>query len=107
MEMRWTALGLSYFLPECADAGCPGPGKAGTYLWNGNAWTKLSSDRLVAANGRDHHVFERRRSLTDREPLVILVERDGATERILSTGGGQELGLALLSDGRVVTWGSG
>lgn len=104
MEMRWTARGLSYFLPECAEAGCPGPQKAGTYLWSGSTWTKLSSDRLVATNGRDHDVLERRRSLSDTEPLVVPVERVGATERVLSSSGGQEVALALADDGRIVTW---
>jgi hypothetical protein len=103
IEMRWTALGLTYFLPECAEAGCPGPQRSGTYLWNGSTWAKLSPDRLVATNGRDRHVFERRKSLNDRETSIVVVERVGTVDRVLTTAG-PEVALALMADGRIVTW---
>jgi hypothetical protein len=100
-EMRWTPFGLTYFLPECSPAGCAGPDKAGTYLWDGAAWAKLSPHRLVDVATDGRMVLERRQSLSDRAEVVV-VERTGAAERLL-TQTGPELAVAL-DDGGVTAF---
>jgi hypothetical protein len=102
LEMRWTSFGLTYFLPECSSSGCPGPDKAGTYRWDGAAWTKVSTHRVVDAASAERMLLERRRSLTDVDAPVTVIERTGTNERVLSHSGLTELGLALDESGVTV-----
>lgn len=98
-EMSWTRLGLTYFRAECAEAGCIGPDQAGTYLWDGGSWKKISQHRLVVEDTGAHWALERRRSLRDRSANVAVIERVGDTERVLTPAGvSRELALAVTSD---------
>jgi hypothetical protein len=102
IEFRWTPLGLSYFLPTCAEAGCTD--KAGTYLWDGTRWSKYADERLVEADARSHVVLERLRSFSQPNPRAV-VERTAAGDRLLTTDpSAREFGIGLLDDGRVLTW---
>lgn len=85
MEMSWTSFGLTYFRPECAPAGCTSADKAGTFRWDGSRWTKISPHRLVDAVSEDHLLFESRRSIETEEASVTVIERVGASERLLTS----------------------
>jgi len=102
IEFRWTPLGLSYFVPTCADAGCTD--KGGRYLWDGTHWSKYSDDRLVEADAKGHSVLERLRSPSQPNPRAV-VERTAAGDRALTEeANAREFGIGLLGDGRVLTW---
>jgi hypothetical protein len=94
MEMRWTTFGLTYFMPECAPAGCTSPDKTGTFRWDGSQWTKISPYRLIDATATDRLLMESRRSLEVDQGAALVVERLGTSERVL-TSSGLELGLSL------------
>lgn len=99
LEMSWTRLGLAYFRAECSEAGCIGPDQAGTYLWDGRSWKKVSQHRLVTLDTDAHWALERRRSLTDRSANVSVVERVGGSERVVTPAGvSRELALAVNND---------
>lgn len=106
VEFRWAANGLTYFRPYCAEAGCAGPEKSGTYSYSMSThrWMKISADRLVVTNGSDRTVFERRQSLADgAEARVVEVYK--GNERLLTPAGvAQEVAVALLADGRTLAW---
>lgn len=105
-EVRWTAAGLTYFLPECSSAGCAGTDKSGTYSYSFSTrrWMKITADRLVFANGVDRSIFERRGSLNDQAPAVV-IEWFKGQERVLTPPGiQQEIAVGLLADGRTVAW---
>jgi hypothetical protein len=105
-EVRWTGAGLMYFRPACSSAGCAGPEKSGTYNYSFSTrrWLKISSDRLVFANGSDRSILERRGSLSDQAPSA-LVEWFKGQERVLTPSGvQQEIAVAMLVDGRTVAW---
>lgn len=106
IEFRWTPVGLTYFVPYCAEAGCPGAERSGTYSYSFSThlWSKVSSDRLVFANGVDRGVWERRQSLFEAAESRV-VEIYKGQERILTAANvKQEIAVALLSDGRVLAW---
>jgi hypothetical protein len=70
--LEWTALGLTFFQPECAEAGCSGTGdKGGTFVWDGSAWRRWSDLRFVARSG-DWTLLERLRSFGE-EPRTAVV----------------------------------
>lgn len=100
MEMRWTADGLTYYRPECAEAGCAGPADAGTYRWNGAGWTRITPDRLIEVGPDGRMLLERRRSLSDPSSPVSVVERIGETERGLISRPDGSTRPALGFDGR-------
>lgn len=105
-ELRWTALGLTVFLPQRSPSGIRPPDKAGTFLWDGRNWSRLSQHRLVATDGTRQIVFETEPEDPNRQGLLL--ERVGGRERQLTPPGvASEQFLALLSDGRVIGWRQG
>ena len=106
IEFRWTAVGLTYFLPQCAEAGCPGVEKSGTYSYSFSTkrWMKISSDRLVLANGVDRTIFERRESLSERADSRVVEVYRGQERMLTTAGASQEVAVALLADGRTLAW---
>jgi hypothetical protein len=105
LEFRWTSAGLTYFRPECAEAGCAGVAKAGTYHYGSTtrSWTRVSRDRVVAtAPGRV--LTEVRRSFSSQEPVAVVETWLGQERRLTPPGVVREIALALLADGRALTW---
>jgi hypothetical protein len=82
--LEWTALGLTFFQPECAEAGCAGTGdKGGTFVWDGTAFKRWSELRFVAKSG-DWTLLERMRSF-GQEPRTVIA-RGPQGEMSLSAG---------------------
>jgi hypothetical protein len=105
-EFRWIDLGLVYFRPECADAGCTSAANVGTFLCcSDGKGTKIAQDRLMISKG-PYQVLERRRAISpgERNPVKVL-DRTGTTERVLTPDSVErEFVVGLASDGRVVVW---
>jgi hypothetical protein len=96
--IEWTALGLTLFQPECAEAGCAGPGeRSGTFIWEGSAFQKWSNLRFVAKSG-DWTLLERLRSFGS-EPRAVVI-RGPQGEKELSAGHA----LAISSSGETLVW---
>jgi hypothetical protein len=99
--IEWTALGLTLFQPECAEAGCAGPGeRSGTFIWDGAAFKKWSDLRFVAKSG-DWTLLERLKSFGS-EPRAIVI-RGPQGEKELSAGHA----LAISSNGETLAWAPG
>jgi hypothetical protein len=95
--IEWTALGLTLFQPECAEAGCAGPGdQSGTFVWDGSAFKKWSDLRFVAKSG-DWTLLERLRSFGS-EPRAVVI-RGPQGEKELSAG--HALAISATGDTRV------
>jgi hypothetical protein len=101
--LGWTSLGLTYFQPSCADAGCSGLGdKGGTFVWNGSAFLRESPLRFIAAAG-SYRVFERAESLNElSQRSVVLVDASGEHE--LTPAGQRERALSIGRGGEVLAW---
>lgn len=96
--LEWNALGLTLFQPECAEAGCAGPGdKSGTFVWDGSAFKKWSDLRFVAKSG-DWTLLERLTSFGTEPRAVVISGPQG--EKTLSTGHA----LAIASNGETLVW---
>jgi hypothetical protein len=96
--IEWTALGLTLFQPECAEAGCAGPSeRSGTFIWEGSAFRKWSDLRFVAKSG-DWTLLERLRSFGS-EPRAVVI-RGPQGEKELSAGHA----LAISSSGETLVW---
>jgi len=96
--LEWNALGLTLFQPECAEAGCAGPGdKSGTFVWDGSAFKRWSDLRFVATSG-DWTILERLRSFGE-EPRAVVV-RGLRGEATLGAGHA----LAIASNGQTLVW---
>lgn len=96
--LEWNALGLTLFQPECAEAGCAGPGdKSGTFVWDGSAFKKWGDLRFVAKSG-DWMLLERLRSLGS-EPRAVVI-RGPLGEKELSAGHA----LAIAINGDTLVW---
>ena len=96
--IEWTALGLTLFQPECAEAGCAGPGeKSGTFVWDGTAFNKWSELRFVARSG-DWTLLEQLRSF-GQEPRSVVI-RGPQGEKALSAGHA----LAISDSGETLVW---
>jgi len=96
--LEWTALGLTLFQPECAEAGCAGVGdKGGTFLWDGSAFKRWGDLRFVAESG-DWTLLEQLRSF-GQEPRTVIV-RGPQGERTLSSGHA----LAINRSGETLVW---
>ena len=96
--LEWNALGLTVFQPECAEAGCAGPGdKSGTFIWDGSALKKWSDLRFVARSG-DWTLLEQLRSF-GQEPRTVIV-RGPQGDKTLSSGHA----LAIGSSGEALVW---
>jgi hypothetical protein len=98
--IEWNALGLTLFQPECAEAGCAGPGdRSGTFVWDGSAFKKWHDLRFVARSG-DWTLLERVRSLSDRDAPRTTVIRGPQGEKELSAGHA----LAISPTGETLVW---
>jgi hypothetical protein len=98
--LQWTALGLTLFQPECAEAGCAGIGeKGGTFVWDGTEFKRWSDLRFVARSG-DWTLLERLRSLSDRSDPRTVIVRGPQGEKELSAG----RALAISESGETLVW---
>lgn len=95
----WTALGLTYIQPGCAEAGCSGIGdKGGTFVWDGSVFKRQSALRFVAAAGA-YRVYERGQQSNRADASVVLsgpsgdvnITPDGEHERALSVSANGEV----------------
>jgi hypothetical protein len=94
----WTALGLTLFQPECAEAGCIGePDKRGTFVWDGSAFKRWSDLRFVATSG-DWTLLEGVRSFGDDARRVIVRGQQGE----VTVGSGHAL--AIAPNGETLIW---
>jgi hypothetical protein len=103
-QLTWSAIGLRLFQPECAEAGCRPPDKAGTYLWDGTQFNKISDMRLIATDGARFSLYERLRSLTDPSGVRNVILRDGQAEKNLTAVGPREYAIDLLDAGHALAW---
>lgn len=98
--LEWTALGLTFFQPECAEAGCVSEvDKRGTFVWNGTAFKRWGDLRFVASAG-SWTLLERVRSLSDRSDQRAVVIRGPQGEQTLSAGHA----LAICDNGETLLW---
>jgi hypothetical protein len=96
--LEWNALGLTLFQPECAEAGCAGPGeRSGTFVWDGSAFKKWSDLRFVSRSG-DWILLEQMRSF-GQEPRAAVV-RGPNGEKTISAGHA----LAISEAGEMLVW---
>ena len=102
-EFRWPATGLLYYRPICAPAGCVDDDTAGTFAFEGSAWRKISSHRLVDNDARrDAWLLERHPR--DDQAKVTVRERVGASETELTpVTVAREYALAFVDD-RAFAW---
>jgi hypothetical protein len=99
-SLEWTALGLTLFQPECAEAGCAGTGdKGGTFVWDGSTFKRWSDLRFVARSG-DWTLLERLRSFSDQSDQRAVVIRGPQGEKTLSAGHA----LAISDGGETLVW---
>ena len=109
IEFRWTALGLSYFLPLRASAGQQPPERVGTFIFGSRNGTpvRFSTDRLIAADANAHAALERTASLVpiNPPPPSAAIERTSGIDSVVTPAGvPEEHPVALLADGRIVAW---
>jgi hypothetical protein len=96
--LEWNALGLTLFQPECAEAGCAGPGdRSGTFVWDGSAFKKWGDLRFVARSG-DWTLLEQLHAFYV-EPRTVIV-RGPQGEKTLSSGHA----LAINNSGETLVW---
>lgn len=101
--LEWTALGLTFFQPECADAGCVGEvDRRGTFVWDGSGFKRWSELRFVASAG-SWTLLERVRSLSDSSDQRAAVIRGPQGEQTLSAGHA----LAITASGEALVWAPG
>lgn len=97
-KLEWTTLGLTFFQPECAEAGCAGLGEnGGTFVWDGSTFKRWSELRFVASSG-DWTLLERLRSFGQEPRTVVVRGPQGETD--LSAGHA----LAIASNGETLVW---
>jgi hypothetical protein len=96
--LEWNALGLTLFPPECAEAGCAGPGdKSGTFVWDGSAFKKWGDLRFVARSG-DWTLLEHLTSF-GQEPRTVIV-RGPQGDKTLTSGHA----LSISNNGEALVW---
>jgi hypothetical protein len=96
--LEWTALGLTLFQPECAEAGCAGPSdRSGTFVWDGSAFKKWSDLRFVARSG-DWTLLEQLHAFYV-EPRGVVI-RGPQGDKALSAGHA----LAISDSGETLVW---
>lgn len=98
----WTALGLTLFQPECAEAGCQGPQKAGTFVWDGTEFVRRSELRFIAKGG-PWELYEKLHAFIVNEPRQV-VRRGPAGDVVLTPNAVTERALAIDPTGRVLVW---
>jgi hypothetical protein len=104
-EWRWTVLGPSYFQPVCFGGGCVSPDRAGTFVWTGSGWRKLSQARVieVASDGSALLEFGDPGDVMHGERRVGVLS--GGVDRMLTPQSVTfEQAVGRLADGRVVAW---
>ena len=102
-EWRWTVLGPSYFQPVNFGGGIVSRDEAGTFLWTGAGWRKLSDARLIEAASDGSAVLEFADSMSSADRRVGVIA--GGAERVLTPQSVTfEQAVARLGDGRVVAW---
>ena len=102
-EWRWTVLGSSYFQPVSFGGGGVSRNEAGTFLWTGVGWRKLSDARLIEAASDGSAVLEFTDSMSSADRRVGVIA--GGVERVLTPQSVTfEQAVARLGDGRVVAW---
>lgn len=96
--LEWNALGLTLFQPECAEAGCAGPGdKSGTFVWDGSSFKKWGDLRFVARSG-DWTLLEHLTSF-GQEPRTVIV-RGPQGDKTLTSGHA----LSISNNGEALVW---
>lgn len=96
--IEWTALGLTLFQPECAEAGCAGPSeRSGTFIWDGAAFKKWGDLRFVARSG-EWTLLEQLHALFTGPRAEIVRGPQG--EKALSAGHA----LSIASNGETLVW---
>jgi hypothetical protein len=103
-KLGWTALGLTLFQPECAEAGCAGTGdKGGTFVWDGAAFKRWGDLRFVASAG-SWTLLERLRSFADPSSPRSVVVRGPQGEVTLDAQAKDARGLAITDLGEAIVW---
>ena len=105
-RLGWTALGLTHFQPQCAEAGCVGivGDRDGTWVWDGARFVKKTSLRFVARNG-SWEIYEKLRSFSDRtQPPRQVIRRGPGGETVVTPSDQSERALAIGADGSVLAW---
>lgn len=104
-EWRWTVLGPLYFQAICFGGGCTSPERAGTFLWTGSGWRKLTDARVIDAAIDGSALLEfgdPGSSLFAETRVGVLI---GGVERILTPPSVRyEHAVARFGDGRVAAW---
>ena len=95
--LGWTSLGLTLFQPECAEAGCAGRDKTGTFVWDGSAFKRWADLRFVETSGA-WTLLEGLRSFGE-EPRRVIV-RGPAGDVTVSSGHA----LAIGANGDTLVW---
>jgi hypothetical protein len=103
-RIDWTALGLTFFQPECAEAGCAGMGdKGGTFVWDGATFNRWSDLRFVASAG-GWTLLERLRSFGDRSSPRSVIIRGPQGEVALNAQARDSRAVAINDLGEALVW---
>lgn len=105
-RLGWTALGLTHFQPQCAEAGCVGivGDRDGTWVWDGVRFVKKTSLRFVARNGL-WELYEKLRSFSDpAQPPRQVIRRGPGGDMVVTPSDQNERALAVGADGSVLAW---
>lgn len=103
--LGWTALGLTYFQPQCAEAGCVGAAgdRDGTWVWDGARFVKQTPLRFVARNG-SWELYEKLRMFNDRSQPTEVIRRGPSGDVVVTPAGSSERALAVDAAGGVLVW---
>jgi hypothetical protein len=103
-RITWTALGLTFFQPECAEAGCAGTGdQGGTFVWDGTAFKRWSDLRFVASAG-GWTLLERLTSFTSASTPRSVVVRGPQGEIALNAQARDSRAIAINELGEALVW---
>jgi hypothetical protein len=103
-RISWTALGLTFFQPECAEAGCAGMGdKGGTFVWDGATFNRWSDLRFVASAG-GWTLLERLRSFSDRSSPRSVIVRGPQGEVELNGQASDSRAIGITDLGEALVW---
>ncbi len=103
--LGWTALGLTYFQPQCAEAGCVGiaSGRDGTWVWDGTRFVKKTDLRFIARSG-PWELYEKLRMFNDHSQPRQVIRRGPSGDTIVTPAGSSEHALAIDAAGDVLVW---
>jgi len=103
-RIAWTALGLTFFQPECAEAGCAGTGdKGGTFVWDGSVFKRWSDLRFVASAG-SWTLLERLTSFGDYSTPRSVIVRGPQGDVALNAQARDSRALAINDLGETLVW---